>query len=162
MRLDVSAVWNIKLHLLLQELMGGYVFIIFTVLLALFVFFVFKKVPETKNKTIEEITAMFRQISYQWSVDDDVYKFVLTQKSPALCQKFSQVFLWKYVSSEVQCLWGSAWDRPLNCDLSFYFFKCLLFMKVVSLWGKINGCLINSKIFSPVSLILWKSKMKRN
>jgi SP family facilitated glucose transporter-like MFS transporter 1 len=45
--------------------MGGYVFIIFTVLLALFVFFVFKKVPETKNKTIEEITAMFRQISYQ-------------------------------------------------------------------------------------------------
>ena len=49
----------------LQEAMGGYVFIIFTILLALFVLFVYLKVPETKNKTIEEITSMFRQISYQ-------------------------------------------------------------------------------------------------
>ncbi|XP_052121869.1 solute carrier family 2, facilitated glucose transporter member 1 isoform X3 [Frankliniella occidentalis] len=49
----------------LQEAMGGYVFIIFTVLLALFVAFVYYKVPETKNKTMEEISAMFRQRSYQ-------------------------------------------------------------------------------------------------
>lgn len=49
----------------LQEAMGGNVFIIFTILLALFVLFVYKKVPETKNKTIEEISSMFRQISYQ-------------------------------------------------------------------------------------------------
>jgi len=49
----------------LQEAMGGKVFIIFAILLALFVLFVYKKVPETKNKTIEEITSMFRQISYQ-------------------------------------------------------------------------------------------------
>lgn len=45
--------------------MGGYVFIIFSVLLALFVIFVYYKVPETKNKTMEEISAMFRQRSYQ-------------------------------------------------------------------------------------------------
>jgi hypothetical protein len=50
---------------LLQEILGGYVFIIFSILLALFVLFVYKKVPETKNRTIEEITSMFRQISYQ-------------------------------------------------------------------------------------------------
>jgi len=49
----------------LQEALHGNVFIIFTILLALFVLFVYKKVPETKNKTIEEITSMFRQISYQ-------------------------------------------------------------------------------------------------
>lgn len=49
----------------LQEAMGGYVFIIFVILLGVFVIFVWKKVPETKNKTIEEISAMFRQISYQ-------------------------------------------------------------------------------------------------
>ncbi|XP_034255225.1 solute carrier family 2, facilitated glucose transporter member 1-like isoform X3 [Thrips palmi] len=49
----------------LQEAMGGYVFIIFSVLLALFVVFIFYKVPETKNKTMEEISAMFRQQSYQ-------------------------------------------------------------------------------------------------
>nr|CAD7598767.1 unnamed protein product [Timema genevievae] len=49
----------------LQEALGGHVFIIFSVLLALFVVFVYRKVPETKNKTMEEITAMFRQISYQ-------------------------------------------------------------------------------------------------
>ncbi|XP_023705143.1 solute carrier family 2, facilitated glucose transporter member 1 isoform X4 [Cryptotermes secundus] len=49
----------------LQEALGGNVFIIFTILLALFVLFVYKKVPETKNKTIEEISSMFRQISYQ-------------------------------------------------------------------------------------------------
>lgn len=45
--------------------MGGYVFLIFVVLQGFFIFFVWKKVPETKNKTIEEISSMFRQISYQ-------------------------------------------------------------------------------------------------
>jgi SP family facilitated glucose transporter-like MFS transporter 1 len=49
----------------LQEALGGNVFIIFTILLVFFVLFVYKKVPETKNKTIEEISSMFRQISYQ-------------------------------------------------------------------------------------------------
>lgn len=48
-----------------QAMIHGYVFAIFAVLLAIFVFFVYKKVPETKNKTQEEIAAMFRQISYQ-------------------------------------------------------------------------------------------------
>jgi len=49
----------------LQVAMGGYVFLIFVVLQGLFTFFVWKKVPETKNKTVEEISSMFRQISYQ-------------------------------------------------------------------------------------------------
>ncbi|XP_065339001.1 solute carrier family 2, facilitated glucose transporter member 1-like isoform X2 [Cloeon dipterum] len=49
----------------LQELMGGNVFFVFAFLLALFVLFVLKKVPETKNKTMEEISSMFRQQSYQ-------------------------------------------------------------------------------------------------
>ncbi|XP_049764805.1 solute carrier family 2, facilitated glucose transporter member 1-like isoform X2 [Schistocerca cancellata] len=48
----------------IQEAIGGYVFIIFVILQALFVLFIYFKVPETKNKTLEEITAMFRQISY--------------------------------------------------------------------------------------------------
>ncbi|XP_018895971.1 solute carrier family 2, facilitated glucose transporter member 1 isoform X2 [Bemisia tabaci] len=49
----------------LQEALGSNVFVIFAVLLGLFVLFVWKKVPETKNKTMEEISSMFRQISYQ-------------------------------------------------------------------------------------------------
>lgn len=49
----------------LQEALGAYVFILFAVLQAFFVFFIYKKVPETKNKTMEEISSMFRQISYQ-------------------------------------------------------------------------------------------------
>ncbi|XP_065164046.1 solute carrier family 2, facilitated glucose transporter member 1-like isoform X2 [Atheta coriaria] len=49
----------------LQEALGPWVFIIFTVILALNVVFIYKKVPETKNKTIEEISAMFRQQSYE-------------------------------------------------------------------------------------------------
>lgn len=46
-------------------MLGPYVFLIFTVILALVVVFIYKKVPETKNKTMEEISAMFRQQSYQ-------------------------------------------------------------------------------------------------
>jgi len=48
----------------LQEVMGPYVFLIFTGLLVIIDLFIIKKVPETKNKTIEEISAMFRQQSY--------------------------------------------------------------------------------------------------
>jgi len=44
---------------------GPLVFIFFAAFLAFFVAFTYKKVPETKNKTIEEISAMFRQRSYQ-------------------------------------------------------------------------------------------------
>lgn len=49
----------------LQEILHAYVFVIFAVLQGFFVFFIYKKVPETKNKTMEEISSMFRQISYQ-------------------------------------------------------------------------------------------------
>jgi SP family facilitated glucose transporter-like MFS transporter 1 len=41
------------------------VFIIFSILLALFWVFTYKKVPETKGKTVEEIAAAFRQKAYQ-------------------------------------------------------------------------------------------------
>ncbi|XP_011304329.1 solute carrier family 2, facilitated glucose transporter member 1 isoform X2 [Fopius arisanus] len=49
----------------LQEVMGSKVFIIFVIIQAVFTLFIWRKVPETKNKTIEEISSMFRQRSYQ-------------------------------------------------------------------------------------------------
>nr|XP_023017429.1 solute carrier family 2, facilitated glucose transporter member 1-like isoform X1 [Leptinotarsa decemlineata]XP_023017430.1 solute carrier family 2, facilitated glucose transporter member 1-like isoform X1 [Leptinotarsa decemlineata] len=49
----------------LADLMGSYVFLIFVVLQVLFLIFIYKKVPETKNKSLEEISAMFRQQSYK-------------------------------------------------------------------------------------------------
>ncbi|CAG9859239.1 unnamed protein product [Phyllotreta striolata] len=49
----------------LKDSIGSYVFLIFFVLQVVFFVFIYKKVPETKNKTLEEITAMFRQQSYQ-------------------------------------------------------------------------------------------------
>lgn len=49
----------------LQEVLGPYVFIIFVVILFLNSIFIYKKVPETKNKTVEEISVMFRQESYK-------------------------------------------------------------------------------------------------
>ncbi|CAH2083734.1 unnamed protein product [Euphydryas editha] len=45
----------------LTHVIGSNTFIIFAVLQFLFILFIAFKVPETKNKTIEEITAMFRQ-----------------------------------------------------------------------------------------------------
>uniref|UniRef100_A0A8C3A8F7 Solute carrier family 2 member 1 n=1 Tax=Cyclopterus lumpus TaxID=8103 RepID=A0A8C3A8F7_CYCLU len=44
-----------------EELCGPYVFIIFTVLLLLFFVFTFFKVPETKGRTFDEISAGFRR-----------------------------------------------------------------------------------------------------
>lgn len=41
--------------------LGNNVFVIFAVLQFLFIIFIYAKVPETKNKTVDEITAMFRQ-----------------------------------------------------------------------------------------------------
>ncbi|CAG7820204.1 unnamed protein product [Allacma fusca] len=43
---------------------GPYVFLVFATILGLFWLFTFFKVPETKNKTIEEISAFFRQRGY--------------------------------------------------------------------------------------------------
>ncbi|XP_060925796.1 solute carrier family 2, facilitated glucose transporter member 1 [Limanda limanda] len=44
-----------------QEYCGPYVFVIFTVLLLFFFVFTYFKVPETKGRTFDEITAGFRQ-----------------------------------------------------------------------------------------------------
>jgi len=45
----------------LQNLMGAYVFIIFMVIQLCFIIYVYFCVPETKNRTIEDITAQFRK-----------------------------------------------------------------------------------------------------
>lgn len=42
-----------------QEIAGTYTFLIFLVLMIFFTIFVFFKVPETKNKTFEEIASRF-------------------------------------------------------------------------------------------------------
>jgi SP family facilitated glucose transporter-like MFS transporter 1 len=42
-------------------LLGPYVFTIFIAAQIFFIGYVWLKVPETKNKTIDEITAQFRQ-----------------------------------------------------------------------------------------------------
>ncbi|XP_051163072.1 solute carrier family 2, facilitated glucose transporter member 1-like isoform X2 [Leptopilina boulardi] len=49
----------------IEQSIHHYVFYIFAVLQALFTFYIFKQVPETRNKSIEEISSLFRQRSYQ-------------------------------------------------------------------------------------------------
>merc|ERR1712018_538751 len=44
----------------MQNAFGPYVFIVFIVTQIFFIIYVFLKVPETKNRTIDEITAQFR------------------------------------------------------------------------------------------------------
>jgi len=51
----------------LKEIMEGYVFLIFTVLLMIFWLFTYKRVPETKGKTVDEIAQLFREKAYQFS-----------------------------------------------------------------------------------------------
>jgi glycopeptide antibiotics resistance protein len=46
-------------------LIGNYSFVVYGVLLIFFIIFTFFLVPETKNKTIEEITAHFEKRSNQ-------------------------------------------------------------------------------------------------
>ncbi|KAL3180395.1 hypothetical protein MRX96_008958 [Rhipicephalus microplus] len=49
---------DMKLH---NAALGNYTFLPFTVLLGFFWTFTYKKVPETKNRTFEEISALFRR-----------------------------------------------------------------------------------------------------
>ncbi|CAH0399257.1 unnamed protein product [Chilo suppressalis] len=44
----------------MSDALGNYVFLPYTVLLILFFVFTYFKLPETKNKTIEEVTALFK------------------------------------------------------------------------------------------------------
>ncbi|NP_001034897.1 solute carrier family 2, facilitated glucose transporter member 1a [Danio rerio] len=53
-----------------EELTGPYVFIIFTVLLLIFFVFTYFKVPETKGRSFEEITASFRTGADKYNRDD--------------------------------------------------------------------------------------------
>lgn len=48
----------------LESVLSHYTFLIFTVLLVFFWLFTYHFVPETKNKSIEEISALFRQRAY--------------------------------------------------------------------------------------------------
>uniref|UniRef100_A0A673LNM1 Solute carrier family 2, facilitated glucose transporter member 5 n=1 Tax=Sinocyclocheilus rhinocerous TaxID=307959 RepID=A0A673LNM1_9TELE len=52
------------------ELTGPYVFIIFTILLLIFFVFTYFKVPETKGRTFEEISASFRSGADKYTQDD--------------------------------------------------------------------------------------------
>ena len=45
----------------LQQVMGAYVFVIFMIIQLFFIVYVYFVVPETKNRTTEEITAIFRK-----------------------------------------------------------------------------------------------------
>lgn len=56
-----ASVYALLTACLFQELCGPYVFIIFTVLLLVFFVFTYFKVPETKGRTFDEISAGFRQ-----------------------------------------------------------------------------------------------------
>lgn len=49
-----------KCFVFVQDYLGNYTFLPFSACLAFFWIFTYKKVPETKNKTFEEILALFR------------------------------------------------------------------------------------------------------
>lgn len=51
---------NFHMNFTLQTALENYTFLPFSVFLAIFWIFTYKKVPETKNKTFEEILALFR------------------------------------------------------------------------------------------------------
>ncbi|XP_051515975.1 solute carrier family 2, facilitated glucose transporter member 1-like [Myxocyprinus asiaticus] len=53
-----------------EQLTGPYVFIIFTVLLLIFFVFTYFKVPETKGRTFDEISASFRSGAEKYTRDD--------------------------------------------------------------------------------------------
>lgn len=48
----------------LQRTLQSYLFLPYTVFLAIFWIFTYRKVPETKNRTFEEIAALFRPLSF--------------------------------------------------------------------------------------------------
>jgi hypothetical protein len=83
---------------------------------------VYKKVPETKNKTIEEISSMFRQISYQWRCVADV-----VQHRTVVLSALSS--LPSSVCSNICCLWvvGSYRGKWINsCPVVSIFSHLLL------------------------------------
>lgn len=50
---------------LVQHVLGSATFLVFTVLLILFWIYTYRRVPETKGKSADEIAAVFRQQAYQ-------------------------------------------------------------------------------------------------
>lgn len=62
----------------LMEVIEHYTFVVFTVVLLFFWLYIYKKLPETKNKTTEEITNMFRVRAY--GDDLEMTKTVVNEK----------------------------------------------------------------------------------
>ena len=60
MRIDVKKSSLNKCPFPIQLWIGPYVFVIFIIVQLFFIIYVKVKVPETKNRTIEDITAQFR------------------------------------------------------------------------------------------------------
>lgn len=60
----------------LQMLIKEYTFLIFLCLMIVFIIFIYYKVPETKNRTFEEIAAQFQpgdELEVEEVIDDEVF-----------------------------------------------------------------------------------------
>ena len=74
---DFSSIFTLRLYLvildistnfLFQTMLENYTFLPFSMFLAVFWIFTYKKVPETKNKTFDEIATLFKIQNKQKSV----------------------------------------------------------------------------------------------
>jgi len=62
----------------LQSSLENYTFLPFSAFLAIFWIFTYKKVPETKNKTFEEILALFRHGNDRYAAHKQIITFPST------------------------------------------------------------------------------------
>ncbi|RZF47125.1 hypothetical protein LSTR_LSTR005203 [Laodelphax striatellus] len=85
----------------LQNSLENYTFLPFSVFLAIFWIFTYKKVPETKNKTFEEILALFRHGNERGSLRDSrLYGIAGTGREPNGEGDYSARARWRFPRDE--------------------------------------------------------------
>ncbi|XP_068142555.1 glucose transporter type 1-like isoform X3 [Drosophila tropicalis] len=136
----------------MKTALENYTFLPFSVFLAIFWIFTYKKVPETKNKTFEEILALFRHNNGRTFRDSRLYGsyLIMSSLAPLYFANHRHLTMPRHASPRrlFHLSLPLSLFAPLSLSLSLCL--CLSFEKVISISNSCSNSLPKKNLHCPI------------